>query len=54
MLSSGILGALLVIANTFGTLGAVGAEYFILAISIVYGTYEELVVDTLEKMTKPL
>jgi preprotein translocase subunit SecY len=54
MLSGGILGALLVIANTFGTLGAVGAGYFILAVSIVYGTYEELVVDTFEKITKPL
>ncbi|MDI6810430.1 MAG: preprotein translocase subunit SecY [archaeon] len=41
MMGCGILGALLVIANMFGTLGSVGVGYLILAVSIAYGMYEE-------------
>ncbi len=42
------------LANMFGTVGLVGGGYFIVAVSIVYGTYEELVGDTFGKMPKPL
>jgi len=42
VIGCGILGALLVIANMFGTLGQVSVVYLILAVSIVYGMYEEL------------
>jgi len=45
MTGCGILGALLVIANMFGTLGLVGVTYLILAVSIVYGIYEEAYVE---------
>ena len=42
MLGSAVLGALIVIADMFGTLGGVSAAYLILAVSIVYGVYEEM------------
>jgi preprotein translocase subunit SecY len=42
MMGCGILGALLVIANMLGTLGAIRVIYLILAVSIVYEFYEEL------------
>ncbi|NQE55051.1 Protein translocase subunit SecY [ANME-1 cluster archaeon GoMg3.2] len=42
MFGSAVLGALIVIADMFGTLGGVSAAYFILAVSIVYGLYEEM------------
>jgi preprotein translocase subunit SecY len=54
MTGCGILGGLLVLANMFGTVGLVGVGYFIVAVSIVYGTYEELVGDTFGKIPKPL
>jgi preprotein translocase subunit SecY len=42
MLGSAVLGALLLIANMFGTLGGVSAAYLIMAVSFVYGVYEEM------------
>jgi preprotein translocase subunit SecY len=39
--SCGLFSILLAVATMFGTLGAVGAGRLILAISIVYGSYEE-------------
>jgi preprotein translocase subunit SecY len=54
MTGCGILGGLLVLANMFGTVGLVGVGYFIVAVSIVYGTYEKLVGDTFGKIPKPL
>lgn len=50
MIGSSILGALLVIANMFGTLGAVSALYLILAVSIVYGIYEEMASEQMMEM----
>ncbi|MDI6885639.1 MAG: preprotein translocase subunit SecY [archaeon] len=42
MMGCGLLGALLVITNMFGTLGAVTSLDLILAVSIIYGLYEEM------------
>ncbi|MGB3459543.1 MAG: hypothetical protein WBB08_09700 [Halobacteriota archaeon] len=42
MLGSAVLGALIVIADMFGTLGGVSAAYLIMAVSFVYGVYEEM------------
>jgi preprotein translocase subunit SecY len=41
MMGSGILGALFVIANMFGTLGAVSVLYLFLSVIVIYGIYEE-------------
>jgi preprotein translocase subunit SecY len=41
MMGSGILGALFVIANMFGTLGAVSVPYLFLSVIVIYGIYEE-------------
>ena len=41
MMGCGILGALLAVATMSGTLGLVRVGYLILAVSIVYGMYEE-------------
>jgi preprotein translocase subunit SecY len=41
MMGSGILGALFVIANMFGTLCAVSVLYLFLSVIVIYGIYEE-------------
>ncbi|RZN33851.1 MAG: hypothetical protein EFT35_10150 [Methanophagales archaeon ANME-1-THS] len=50
----GLLGALLVITNIFGTLGAVSVVYLILAVSIIYGLYEETKECRFERFLNPL
>ena len=42
MMGCGFLGALLVIANMFGTLGAVRVLYLIIAVIVTYASYEEI------------
>ena len=42
IMGCGVLGALCVIANMFGTLGAVSVGYLILAVILIYGIYEEI------------
>ncbi|MBE0516919.1 MAG: preprotein translocase subunit SecY [Methanophagales archaeon] len=54
MMGCGLLGALLVITNMFGTLGAVSVVYLILAVSIIYGLYEEIKVYSFERFLNPL
>jgi preprotein translocase subunit SecY len=54
MTGCGILGALLVIANMFGTLGFVSVTRLILAVCIIYGLYGELRVYNSEKILSSL
>jgi preprotein translocase subunit SecY len=42
MMGCGVLGALLVIANMFGTLGLVSVLYLIIAVIVIYASYEEI------------
>jgi preprotein translocase subunit SecY len=42
MMGCGFLGVLLVIANMFGTLGAVRVLYLIIAVIVIYASYEEI------------
>ena len=42
MMGCGVLGALLVIANMFGTLGSVSVLYLFLSVIVIYGIYEEI------------
>jgi len=42
MMGCGFLGALLVIANMFGTLGSVSVLYLIIAVIVIYASYEEI------------
>ena len=42
MMGCGFLGALLVIANMFGTLGLVSVLYLIIAVIVIYASYEEI------------
>jgi len=42
MMGCSVLGALLVIANMFGTLGAVSVLYLIIAVIVIYASYEEI------------
>jgi preprotein translocase subunit SecY len=42
IMGCGAVGALLVIANMFGTLGSVSVLYLIVAVIVIYGTYEEI------------
>ncbi|MBA7516800.1 Protein translocase subunit SecY [subsurface metagenome] len=42
MMGSGVLGALLVIGNMFGTLGTVSVLYLFLSVIVIYGIYEEI------------
>ena len=42
IMGCGVLGALLVIANMFGTLGAVSVLYLIIAVIVIYASYEEI------------
>ena len=42
MMGCGLLSALLVIANMFGTLGAVSVLYLTVAVIVIYGIYEEI------------
>jgi len=41
----GFLGVLLVIANMFGTLGAVSILYIIIAVIVIYASYEEITTE---------
>lgn len=54
MTGCGILGALLVIANMFGTLGQVSVTRLILAVCIIYGLYGELRVYNSEDISNSL
>lgn len=45
LLSSGILGALFVIANMFGTLGATGAASLFLCVMVIYGIHDEIATE---------
>ncbi|KAF5433358.1 preprotein translocase subunit SecY [Candidatus Methanophagaceae archaeon] len=42
ILGCGILGALLVVANMFGTLGNVSVLYLIVSVIVIYGVYGEV------------
>ena len=45
MMGCAILGALFVIANMFGTLGLVSVLYLIVAVIVIYGIYEETILQ---------
>lgn len=45
MLSSGVLGALFVIANMFGTLGAVRVAHLFLSVMVIYGIHDEIATE---------
>ena len=45
LLSSGILGALFVIAKMFGTLGVIGASSLFLSVMVIYGIHDEIATE---------